>query len=155
MASRKNSLGHYVQSRKKKYTHGEQYLIHVSNSPHKILVPQITTYAYETIVRDKKRRIMSCDYERFHPYVYLSPPARFADWGGWVAPIFSKGNVHGYVTLYAHIVRVKTKKLKILENRYREEMVSPEPLVVDRIVPFRYHVNMIYRPVNRDLFPEM
>ena len=150
MASRKTSLGHYVQSRKKKYTRGERYLIHVSNSPHKILIPQITTYAYQTIVRDEKRKLITCDYERFHPYVYLSPPARFADWGQWCAPIFSKGNTHGYVTLYAHLVKVNVKDLKVLKNRYRDELVSSKSLAVERIIPFRYHVNKIFRPVNRD-----
>jgi hypothetical protein len=150
MASRKNSLSKYVHSRKKKYSCGYQFLIHVSNSPHKILVPQITSYAYQTIIRDEKNRIISCDYERFQPLVYLSSLNRFTDWVDWCVPHSSKGNAYGYVTLYAHIVRVSFDNLKILKNRYCEELVSHRPLVVERIIPFRYNTKTRYKPINRD-----
>ena len=114
------------------------------------LIPQITTYAYNTIIRDEKKRIIACDYERFQPLVYLSPPPRFTEWLGWCAPTSSKGNKHGYVTLYAHIVKVDSKALKILKNQYCEELVSPEPLIVERIIPFRYRVNRAPKPINKD-----
>ena len=150
MASRKTSLSSYVNSRKTKYSSESKFLIHVSRSPHRILVPQITSYAFDTIICDKNNRVISCDYERFQPLVYLSPLNRFTDWVDWCVPFSSKGNMYGYVTLYAHIVRISSKNLKILKNRYCGELVSPEAIAVERIIPFRYNAKTRHKSINRD-----
>ena len=62
MASKKDSLGQYVISRKKKYSNKYSRLLHISLSPRKILHPNITSYAYWTICRDKKSRITNQTY---------------------------------------------------------------------------------------------
>jgi len=152
MASRKKNLGKYVLRCKEKYKREYSYLIHVSNAPHKVLVPNITDFAHQTVVKDKKNRIIHCDYERFQHFVFFSPPQEFDNWVHWCSSKNPKPNNNGYITLYAHVVRVSLKDTLILKNRYSNELVYPNSIAVKTIIPFRVYVGKRYRerPINRD-----
>ena len=136
MARKRRRLGQYVKDRKEKYQRKKKpnYLVHVSNSPRKILYPRITPFAWDIV-----------DDERATPLLFLSPVQEISNWLGWCYyKEIRKINKYGYCLLYIHVIKVKQEEIFHPKKRYDDEFVTRFIQKPIEIIPIRYYPEYNY-----------
>ena len=131
MARKSKKLSQYIRDRKEKNRKQKvpHFLVHVSNSPRRILYPNITPFAWDIE-----------DFERAKPLLFLSPVQEISNWLGWCYYKENKRtNKYGYCLLYLHIIRTKKEDIFYPRNRYSEEFVTKKIQKPIEIVPIRYY----------------
>lgn len=131
MARQSKKLGQYIKDRKEKYRKKKipKFLVHVSNSPRRILYPKITPFAWDIE-----------DSERAKPLLFLSPVQEVSNWLSWCYyKEIKQTNEYGYCLLFIHIIRTKREELFRPKIRYNEEFVTNKIQKPIKIIPIRFY----------------
>ena len=131
MARKGKKLGQYIKDRKEKYRKMKipHFLVHISNSPRRILYPKITPFAWDIE-----------DSERAEPLLFLSPIQEISNWLGWCYyKEIKRVNQHGYCLLFIHVIEPKKGEIFQPINRYNEEFVTKNIQKPIEIIPIKYY----------------
>lgn len=131
MAHQSKKLGQYIRDRKEKYRKQKipNFLVHVSNSPRRILYPRITPFAWDIE-----------DSERANPLLFLSPVHEISNWLDWCYYKETKRiNKYGYCLLFIHIIKSQKDEIFRPNIRYNEEFVTQVIQKPIEIIPIRYY----------------